>query len=147
MILTFEIFERSRNHGKKFLKLCQTSFSGIVHWQEWGFLQLVTALGNWIERNPVNQYESRDKSFATNRNMVYSSKANNKSFRKRACIYCDSDEPESVDCKTVTMFNGRRSILKERSAYVLIPQALAIEQLNVIAKAVSIVTQTPLVCL
>ena len=32
MILTFEIFGRARNHGKKFLKLCQTSFSGIVHW-------------------------------------------------------------------------------------------------------------------
>ena len=31
MILTFEIFGRARNHGKKFLKLCQTSFSGIVH--------------------------------------------------------------------------------------------------------------------
>ena len=32
MILTFEIFGRVRNHGKKFLKLCQTSFSGIVYW-------------------------------------------------------------------------------------------------------------------
>ena len=31
MILTFEIFGRARNHGEKFLKLCQTSFSGIVH--------------------------------------------------------------------------------------------------------------------
>ena len=31
MILTFEIFESARNHCKKFLKLCQTSFSGIVH--------------------------------------------------------------------------------------------------------------------
>ena len=31
MILTFEIFGRARNHGKKFPKLCQTSFSGIVH--------------------------------------------------------------------------------------------------------------------
>ena len=30
MILTFEIFGRARNHGRKFLKLCQTSFSGIV---------------------------------------------------------------------------------------------------------------------
>ena len=28
MILTFEIFGNARNHGKKFLKLCQTSFSG-----------------------------------------------------------------------------------------------------------------------
>ena len=32
MILTFEIFGLARNHGKKFLKLCQTSFSGIVHY-------------------------------------------------------------------------------------------------------------------
>ena len=31
MILTFEIFGRARNHYKKFLKLCQTSFSGIVN--------------------------------------------------------------------------------------------------------------------
>ena len=34
MILTFEIFGRARNHGKKFLKLCQTSFSGVVHWAQ-----------------------------------------------------------------------------------------------------------------
>ena len=26
-----KIFGRARNDGKKFLKLCQTSFSGIVH--------------------------------------------------------------------------------------------------------------------
>ena len=58
------------------------------NWQEWRFLQLVTALSNWTERNPANQYQSRDKSFATNQNKVYSSlcKANNKSFHKRACI-------------------------------------------------------------
>ena len=84
------------------------------NWQEWGFPQLVTALGNWTERNPTNQYQSRDKSFATNQNKVYSSKANNKSFHKRACIYCDSDEHKSVDCKTVTTLNDRRSILKEK---------------------------------
>ena len=163
------------------------------NWQEWGFPQLVTALGKWTERNPANQYQSRDKSFATNQNKVYSSKANNKtfhkraciycdsdehksasskwternpanqyqtrdksfatnqnkvysskannkSFHKRACIYCDSDEHKSVDCKTVTTLNDRRSILKEKHV-VLIVQALAIEQLIVVAKAVSIVTQ------
>ena len=74
----------------------------------------MTALGNWTEENPANQYQSRDKSFATNQNKVYSSKANNKSFHKRACIYCDNDEHKSVDCKTVTMLNDRRSILKEK---------------------------------
>ena len=84
------------------------------NWQEWGFPQLVTALGKWTERNPANQYQNRDKSFATNQNKVYSSKANNKSFHKRACIYCDSDEHKSVDCKTVTTLNDRRSILKEK---------------------------------
>ena len=52
------------------------------NWQEWGFPQLVTALGNWTERNPANQYQSKNKSFATNQNKVYSSKANNKSFHK-----------------------------------------------------------------
>ena len=45
---------------------------------------------------------------------MYSSKANNKSFHKRACIYCDSDEHKSVDYKTVTTLNDRRSILKEK---------------------------------
>ena len=33
MILTFEIFGHARNHGKKFLRLCLTSFSGIVHYR------------------------------------------------------------------------------------------------------------------
>ena len=31
MILTLEIFGSARNHGKKFLKLCQTSVSGIIN--------------------------------------------------------------------------------------------------------------------
>ena len=74
----------------------------------------MTALGNWTERNPANQYQSRDKSFATNQSKVYSSKANNKSFHRRACIYCDSDEHKSIDCKTVTTLHDRRSILKEK---------------------------------
>ena len=30
MSLTFEIFERAKNHSKKFLKLCQTSFRDII---------------------------------------------------------------------------------------------------------------------
>ena len=45
---------------------------------------------------------------------MYSSKANKKSFHKRACIYCDSDEHKSIDCKPVTTLNDRRSILKEK---------------------------------
>ena len=31
-LVTFEIFGSPRNHGKKFQKLSQTSFSGIVHY-------------------------------------------------------------------------------------------------------------------
>ena len=31
MLLVFEIFGHARSDGKMFLKLCQTSFSGIVH--------------------------------------------------------------------------------------------------------------------
>ena len=31
MLLVFEIFGRARNHGKKHLKLCKTSFSGVVN--------------------------------------------------------------------------------------------------------------------
>ena len=30
-MITFQIFGRARNHGKKVPKLCQTSFSGMVH--------------------------------------------------------------------------------------------------------------------
>ena len=32
MLLSFKIFERAKNHGKKFPKLCQTSFSGIINY-------------------------------------------------------------------------------------------------------------------
>ena len=31
MLLMFEIFERAKNHGKKFLKLSKTAFSGIIN--------------------------------------------------------------------------------------------------------------------
>ena len=72
------------------------------------------ALSNWTERNLVNQYESRDKSFAINQDKLYSSKTNNKNFYKSVCIYCESDELKSVDCKTVTTLNDRRSILREK---------------------------------
>ena len=33
MSLTFEIFGRSRNHGKRLTKYCQASFSGVVSFQ------------------------------------------------------------------------------------------------------------------
>ena len=32
MLLTFQMIERARYHGKKFLKYRQTTFSGIVNW-------------------------------------------------------------------------------------------------------------------
>ena len=58
MILTFEIFGRARNHGKKFLKLCQTSFSGIVHW----FLRLVFDKFDciFIDNGMDMQYKKQD---------------------------------------------------------------------------------------
>ena len=31
MVLTFKIFEPAKNHCEKLLKLCQTSFSGIIN--------------------------------------------------------------------------------------------------------------------
>ena len=38
MLLTFKIFRRAKNHGKKFLKLRQTSFSGIINCRQGNFV-------------------------------------------------------------------------------------------------------------
>ena len=52
MLLMFEIFERAKKHGKKFLKLCQTSFSGIAHFRELLLLSLLFE-DHWVSNEKL----------------------------------------------------------------------------------------------
>ena len=63
MILTFEIFGRGGNHGKKFPKLGQTSFSDIVHYEltKGSELQLCFACWWYYQLQPRTQKQSRKR--------------------------------------------------------------------------------------
>ncbi|XP_028405750.1 uncharacterized protein LOC114528320 [Dendronephthya gigantea] len=80
-------------------------------WQDWGFSQMIEALRKWCERNPVGpedqKYKSKlpkDKSF----------QANQGEWKPRPCVYCESTQHKSVDCKTVTSVAERRKVLSSK---------------------------------
>ena len=80
-------------------------------WQDWGFSQMIEALRKWCERNPVGpedqKYKSKlpkDKSF----------QANQGEWKPRPCVYCESTQHKSVDCKTVTSVTERRKVLSSK---------------------------------
>ena len=56
MLLALKIFGRARNHGKKFLKLSRTSFSGIVYCTQVSVFinQFANDVGN-RQRIPIKQ--------------------------------------------------------------------------------------------
>ena len=74
-------------------------------WQEWDFPQLVEALRQWTERNPVSTKEKNDgkSGYRSGRprgpwDKAYQTKQNEV---KRVCVYCKSEDHKSKDCTKV----------------------------------------------
>eukprot|EP00794_Sanderia_malayensis_P013528 gene13528-biopygen10795 len=82
------------------------------NWKKWGFQELLEALRDWIDRNPLNIGERdfkqakdfrREKMFATR-----------DQSKAKLCVFCDKAEHKSSDCQTVNTVEERRKILSTK---------------------------------
>ena len=75
-------------------------------WQDWGLVQLVTALKLWRDIHPRNEESSTDRK---HRNR--SEKILNTGAKKHGCVYCDDVSHKSRECTHVVNVNERKKIL------------------------------------
>lgn len=84
-------------------------------WREWNFPRLVDELRKWTERNPIQSKQSdkpwrvdkpwRDKNFQVQQQ---------RDGKNRGCVYCESQDHRSVDCKTVASLDDRKRMLSNK---------------------------------
>eukprot|EP00794_Sanderia_malayensis_P008645 gene8645-biopygen6924 len=82
-------------------------------WKEWSFQDLLEALHQWIDRNPIQPGERdvrtqprdqrRDRTFAAS-----------EQIKPRACVYCNKQEHKSINCEAVPTLEERRKILSSK---------------------------------
>eukprot|EP00794_Sanderia_malayensis_P018541 gene18541-biopygen15622 len=82
-------------------------------WKEWSFQDLLEALHQWIDRNPMQPGERdvrtqprdqrRDRTFAAS-----------EQIKPRACVYCNKQEHKSINCEAVPTLEERRKILSSK---------------------------------
>ena len=79
-------------------------------WKKWTFTELVEALRQWVERNPLQpgdkdggqhpKFKQRENQFATRDHL-----------KQRQCVYCENDDHRSVECTKVVDVGQRKRIL------------------------------------
>ena len=79
-------------------------------WKNWTFTELVEALRQWVERNPLQpgdkdggqhpKFKRRDNQFAANDHL-----------KQRQCVYCENNSHRSVECTKVVDVGERKKIL------------------------------------
>ena len=84
-----------------------------ANWKAWKFPDLVEALKQWAERNPLQQGEKdagqnvkdarREKAFWTG-----------SQEKLRQCVYCEKDDHRSVECPEVHTVDQRKKILSTK---------------------------------
>ena len=84
------------------------------HWKSWNFVQLVTSLESWIQRNPVT---STSYMGAAKKEKTYSTMGHDEDrvqqHGTRSCIYCDKDHMPS-ECTAVKTLGERKQILAKK---------------------------------
>ncbi len=89
-------------------------------WQNWGFPELLENLRRWTERNPISQddrgtsinFSEFNPARQPKREKVFQTRQ--QEGRKRACVYCESNEHISTDCDTVTEVAERKDHLRKK---------------------------------
>ena len=88
-------------------------------WQEWGFPQLVNALRQWTERNPISQEErgASTNFWETSQGIEKREKffQARQEWKRRPCIHCEGDDHKLVECKKVIEIAHTRECLKKRN--------------------------------
>ena len=83
-------------------------------WQDWDFPKLVDALRKWTERNPTPKQERHEKSRNKEKPPYPRERSYQTQQRKEklcGCVYCDTSDNRSADCKTVSTLDDRKPLL------------------------------------
>ena len=83
-------------------------------WKRWTFPDLVEALRQWIERNPLQQSDKDAKKDGSlwkdgRRDKLLLTKE-----QSRQCVYCESQGHRSVECDKVVSVSDRRKVLSNK---------------------------------
>lgn len=90
-------------------------------WEEWGLEQLTENLRRYVERNPLRKEDekSTEKKDDTSKppprrkeNLFFGKSGDLKTRRKFSCVYCNSNDHFSNDCKRILDVAARRAILR-----------------------------------
>ena len=78
-------------------------------WQDWDFPQLVKALKQWRDINPI--IESGDDNKKRFPGVSRQFQTREQPLKTRGCVYCSSETRKSTDCDKVTTVDDRRKHL------------------------------------
>ena len=85
------------------------------NWQDWKFQQLVDALEKWTARNPIPLSYKRNPEKCNS----YSSKSYLAKQKKSECMYCETPDHRSSDCKAATTVTEHRKKLSDKKNFQL----------------------------
>ena len=83
-------------------------------WKEWDFNQLLEALREWIDRNPLQVGEKQIKSSPRDQYRHEKNYVVKEVPKLRQCIYCENPEHKATDCTVVRSVDERRKILSDK---------------------------------
>lgn len=86
-------------------------------WEEWGLEQLVENLRRYVERNPLRDSEDnkrktenfKHRSWIKEKEKLLFGNNGEKLGRKPNCVYCNSQEQNSLNCTKVLEIAARRA--------------------------------------
>ena len=83
------------------------------NWQNWKFAQLIQAVLQWTERNPVPTESMRPEIYLRKKTeKAYTSQQNKQSNVK--CAYCNKEEHKTNNCEAIKDVSERKKILSKK---------------------------------
>ena len=82
-------------------------------WKKWSFQDLLEAIRQWVDRNPlqINDRDGRSFPSENKRERNFNTRDHSK---PRPCIYCDKADHKATDCEQVKTTEDRRKILSQK---------------------------------
>ena len=81
-------------------------------WQNWDFVKIIAALGEWTDRNPTDETQQSPQP-----TYQQPKRTADKSFSTRSeinkCVFCSGDH-KPTSCSKITSVNERQNILKSK---------------------------------
>ena len=83
-------------------------------WKEWDFNQLLEALREWIDRNPLQIGEKQIRPSSRDQYWHEKNYVVKEVPKLRQCIYCENPDHKATDCTVVRSVDERRKILSNK---------------------------------